>query len=1083
MTAPRPTKLLPTKSIVGGGPAVGKAPDSPRGTTPISENSDDHSTVSTVSQETENRTPSYYEATDGLMRPAHATPSPLNTPSQMQRISSAPVTPFPTQATGSIAQRSIGIMIGNSRDHGEDSPVMNETLSVIDEHITDLNTPRSSVLAADHRGTNDSGSEYSTNIDHRLSYINGNETDEEERVAHSEAEVLRWTPAQVAQYLKEVGVEKRHCEIFREQEISGEVLLGMDQASIFMKEFDLGLVGRRLRTWHKIKAFQEEIKGNVKPHARNGSLFGAGDGSSDDLDRSTSQHNVNGSMLPRIPSLMDHPNARTNARHLRQDSPRILQQSQSYTQSMISRNDASSILATSTTGTPDSLSRPSAASVREFNHSRRHSSADFTPKSPTSIVLNIDRGDSSSSVTSHHKKHPSFDRDWTMSAAVSNIPNRTTAALGLTGLGLSGHALSLATERNTFTPNPQDLGLAPPESRDSDRGYMSGGDAESKKSRNVLRKRDIASASHSRQSSYKEEGGGNLSVTKRHSRFGSADSIRDTLASVTSPASRIYHGNGFKGRFRSASGKENTSNTSNTDATMESPKELTSPTVTKIEYPESPETSITGASPKPDANSPFIRQSSFSPSSNNTPVSPKPRVGIRTISDAVTGSEKALVASSASIPSPVKESPIHSPTRTGSTTTSGASKSFELESTDASSKDTANTPTTLLSTSGTKRVKDKKKTSAYTRGLEKKTPQEQMINCDYSGWMKKKSPSLMTTWKPRLFVLRGRRLSYYYTENDTEEKGLIDISSHRVLSADNDRITGLHATVTGAKSSPTSPANAQTPTLNAMEVAAQAEGGSEMPTGDGIFIFKLVPPRTGLSRAVNFTKPIVHYFAVDNIQQGRLWMAALMKATIDRDETSPLKTTYNQKTISLAKAKAMRQRPPALMGPDEELAKKAKVESRTEDAKDDETGLNIQGLNMSYEHNPSGTGKTAAENGVLETSQIVGAPAIGVNVSVHGGQSRNASFEKLETNIGGGSSRGSLIEEVKRTDMHEDTPGTMNATQEPEKSAYSNTLFGKLPEESQGRHSGDPRSRASSAVSMGSSPIGTVRDRALSQPS
>jgi hypothetical protein len=33
-----------------------------------------------------------------------------------------------------------------------------------------------------------------------------------------------------------------------------------------------------------------------------------------------------------------------------------------------------------------------------------------------------------------------------------------------------------------------------------------------------------------------------------------------------------------------------------------------------------------------------------------------------------------------------------------------------------------------------------------------------------------------TTWKPRLFVLRGRRLSYYYSEDDTEERGLIDIT-------------------------------------------------------------------------------------------------------------------------------------------------------------------------------------------------------------------------------------------------------------------------------------------------------------------
>jgi hypothetical protein len=99
---------------------------------------------------------------------------------------------------------------------------------------------------------------------------------------------------------------------------------------------------------------------------------------------------------------------------------------------------------------------------------------------------------------------------------------------------------------------------------------------------------------------------------------------------------------------------------------------------------------------------------------------------------------------------------------------------------------------------------------------------------------------------------------------------------------------------------------------------ASQNGDDNLEKGDdSIFIFKLVPPRAGLSRAVNFTKPTVHYFAVPNLKQGRLWMAALMKATIDRDDTKPITTTYQQKTISLSKAKQMRHRPPALMNLDE----------------------------------------------------------------------------------------------------------------------------------------------------------------------
>ena len=41
-------------------------------------------------------------------------------------------------------------------------------------------------------------------------------------------------------------------------------------------------------------------------------------------------------------------------------------------------------------------------------------------------------------------------------------------------------------------------------------------------------------------------------------------------------------------------------------------------------------------------------------------------------------------------------------------------------------------------------------------------------------------------------------------------------------------------------------------------------------------------------------------------------MAALMKATIDRDEGGVVTTTYGLKTISLAKARARRERPPGL---------------------------------------------------------------------------------------------------------------------------------------------------------------------------
>jgi hypothetical protein len=217
-----------------------------------------------------------------------------------------------------------------------------------------------------------------------------------------------------------------------------------------------------------------------------------------------------------------------------------------------------------------------------------------------------------------------------------------------------------------------------------------------------------------------------------------------------------------------------------------------------------------------------------------------------------------------------------------------------------------------------------------------------MDGCDYSGWMKKRSSNLMTTWKPRLFVLRGRRLSYYYSEDDTEERGLIDITAHRVLRADQDPIIALHATITGSTALP---ANANN--------TVDTPGGTKLTTpsviqslttkdGNGPFFFKLVPPKSGNSRTVQFTKPATHYFQVDNVQQGRLWMAALMKATIERDLGQAVESTNKQKTISLKQARLMNQRPPELMP-----ASGSTKTSQTINEEEEEAGLHLEGLKLS----------------------------------------------------------------------------------------------------------------------------------------
>ncbi|KAH8599099.1 hypothetical protein B0O99DRAFT_683086 [Bisporella sp. PMI_857] len=828
---------------------------------------------------------------------------------------SAATPPIPNSLSMTSAVRSHG--------QGNDSPVMNETLSVIDEHITDMNSPHHSIVT-ERRG-NDSGSEYSSHLDHRLSYINGEETDEEEEAQsyHTREEVMIWNADQVAEYLFTLGVEAKHCEVFRDQEITGDVLLGMDQTSVFLKEFDLGSVGRRLKTWQRIKSLQDDLREETRTR-RNTATYGS-EISHDDSIRNRSRSETSTSIIARAPSVIDRPISRQNSRLSQQHTP----------PATIARSDtvkASPVSPKTIAESPGPAheKRPSAASIREMQHSRQSSAADYNiAAAMTASDLGGMRSTPVRSPTKTkdaHKKQPSFDRNWTMGSAISPplstpLPSRPLSSSGLQGIVRS------ATDYSK-SPNPSSTFDT------LDRGYFSGGEAEGRQ-RNVLRKRTTSQGTHSRNSSYTDEQRMRSATTHtRHSRFGSVDSVR---ASTPPSAAQKYYGLSVSGgRRRTPS--ESSFTTGNTPPRpppppKDFPSPVTSPTVTKLEG--NPFENV--ISPKSTSTKPQPADWLLPTKSSRGPF------GLRAISDAVTGHEKRA-AGADPLSSPVKESPVQSPsTRTGSSTPSGG-PSFDLDSPDAK------VAMTVPPNPSKSRKKSKKETSAYTRGLEKKTPQEQMVGADYSGWMKKKSTNLMTTWKPRLFVLKGRRLSYYYSEDDQQEKGLIDISFHRVLPADNDRLTGLHATLTGATNSPTSPNGPHTETIASKQAAAEPE--STLSKGsDQMFIFKLVPPRAGLSRAVTFTKPTVHYFAVPNIKTGRLWMAALMKATIDRDDSKPITTTYQQKTISLAKARMMRHRPPALMNLDEHADEEALKTPAS-----DKNGLNIQGIIYDKDDNEDDSG-------------------------------------------------------------------------------------------------------------------------------
>ncbi|KAL4808954.1 hypothetical protein BDV18DRAFT_133586 [Aspergillus unguis] len=823
--------------------------------------------------------------------------------SQQNRSSSSPL---PNSKMTSDIHQTIRQTL-DPHANGQDSPVMNETLSVIDEHITDLSTPRHSVKpSADQKTINDSASEYSSHLDHRMSYINGQETDEEESNQPSEEEVRKWDIGETVKQLRQLDIEEKHCDIFKEQEISGDVLLDMNQDFIMMKEFDFGVMGRRLKTWHKIKAFQEEIKGykEQQTSTARGSVAAFSTASE---ERSQSRAGQTGPLRPRIPGFRG--SFGTATQH-----PRLVSSSM--------QSETSSPITPQTPSFMDHSRRPSAASIREINHQRRHSSMDATNRYSFA-------GESSPRVGAGHGKKGSFDRGWTMSLGAQRATPRPGTALATSSAG--------AQPANGVESSVTD---------DLDRGYFSGPESDTRTSRKVLQKRaSVAGSAHSFQSSHTDE---QLRTNRRHSRISSVDSISEgppnpLNAGATYPISS-------KGRLRSLS--------------------------TRISGQETPRnvpakgsgggffSSFAPKPGKPDSDS--TRSTPPLQHIKNAAPKFKRAVGIRTMSDtAGKGAETSIVPAS-----PVNDTDPSA--RTGSTTPS-TSKSSERHSTDGSGKTGEGGISMPRARPSVKSgVKSKKDTSAYTRGLEQKSPLEQIDGCDFSGWMKKRSSNLMTTWKPRLFVLRGRRLSYYYSENDTEERGLIDITSHRVLRADNDPIVALHATITGATVSPTSPAGSvQTGngSVGDNDSASDSKRGLRSEK-EGPFFFKLIPPKS--SRTVQFTKPAVHYFQVDSVKEGRLWMAALMKATIERDIHLPIETTNKQRTISLKEAQLTKQRPPALMTEtdgqlpaedaiaEEELKEPLVNETLVEEApttkeaseKEEAAGLMIQGLDMEQVDSP-----------------------------------------------------------------------------------------------------------------------------------
>lgn len=215
----------------------------------------------------------------------------------------------------------------------------------------------------------------------------------------------------------------------------------------------------------------------------------------------------------------------------------------------------------------------------------------------------------------------------------------------------------------------------------------------------------------------------------------------------------------------------------------------------------------------------------------------------------------------------------------------------------------------------------KLKTSAFTEGIRDINPDDAIKTSNYSGWMSKKSGGTLG-WRSRYFTLHGTRLSYFTSLRDKREKGLIDITAHKVI--------------------PVSTENEINPNDKYVAIYASL-------TGFGRYCFKLVPPAPGFKKGLMFTQPKTHFFAVETQEEMRGWMKALMTATIDIDDSVPVVSSCNTPTVTLAKA--------------QELLAKAREETKLKDE-----SLKARGFGILPEESPTLYNESATSE---ESSPIV----------------------------------------------------------------------------------------------------------------
>ena len=130
-------------------------------------------------------------------------------------------------------------------------------------------------------------------------------------VPYTRADILKWTPADVSQYLQSRQISPAVCIKFEEQEVTGSILLQLEMAHL--KELELGSFGKRFEVWKEIEHLAKNLK-HPATKPRSGS-DAAARRSATGLGPAPSGHgrqrsSTVGAVLPRILSQHNRPASR-----------------------------------------------------------------------------------------------------------------------------------------------------------------------------------------------------------------------------------------------------------------------------------------------------------------------------------------------------------------------------------------------------------------------------------------------------------------------------------------------------------------------------------------------------------------------------------------------------------------------------------------------------------------------------------------------------------------------------------------------------------------------------------------------------